>query len=112
MPVSSLLASAPLLTPAAFEFRRVVPHLYSAALTQPVRLGLHPLPLGQAYSVVSFWEERLTGQVKRTTLTKTIELAAAEQAGALRVGYEASTPEFQKPDLSSFERVLLLLATL
>lgn len=89
------------------------PYSYGAGLVPPVRLALHPLPDGLTYTVVSYWEERLPGQVKRTTLGKTIRLAATRQpTEKLQLSYEVATVTFQKPDVTSFERVLLLLADL
>lgn len=87
---------------------------HGTVLTPSVRLTLHPLPAQLAYSAVSFWEVRLPGRpAQRTTLTKTIELGATpEPNGALRVSYDATPPAFQQPDLSSYERVLLLLGDL
>ena len=88
-------------------------YAYGAGPAPPVRLALHPVPPGRAYAVVSYWEERLPGQAQRTTLQKSIRVAATRQpTGELHVRYEAAPPVFQKPDVTSFERVLLLLADL
>jgi len=87
---------------------------HSTPLVTPVRLALLPLPASRRYSVVSYWEMRLPGlPVQRTSLAKTIELQATpEPSGALRVRYDATHPTFQQPDLTSYERVLVLLGRL
>lgn len=86
---------------------------YGVGLAPPVRLALQAVPAGVAYSVVSYWEERLPGQVKRTTLKKDLRLAATRlPTDKLLLTYEVATAAFQQPDISSFERVLLLLADL
>ncbi len=91
--------------------RRAEAHPYPAAPQPPVRLRLLALPAALVYTSLSFWEERVVGEVKRTTIEKKIVLTATAQPGYLRVDYRAA-PTLRKPDLSSFERVLLLLAEL
>lgn len=105
--------------PAAPSGQQAVPrHVqrqpYGMELAPPARLALHSLPTQWAYSVVSFWEVRLPGRLtERTMLTKKVELlATTEPGGSLRVKYNASLPAFQQPDLSSYERLLLLLGSL
>jgi hypothetical protein len=78
----------------------------------PVRLSLQPVPAGLAYDVVSYWEERLPGEVKRTTIEKRIRVAAVARPGYLQVSYAAGPPMLRKPDLSSYDNTLLLLAEL
>lgn len=85
---------------------------YADGLHAPARLVLHAVPAGVSYAVVSFWEERLPGAVTRTTIEKKVHLTVARQGGHLRVAYAAAPPVLRQPDLSSFERVLLLLAEL
>jgi hypothetical protein len=106
-----MLPAAPAPRPAGYAPRRAEAHPYAAVLQPPVRLALRALPTALAYASLSFWEERVPGEVKRTTIEKDISLTATVQPGYLRVDYTA-TPALRKPDLSSFERVLLLLAEL
>ena len=116
LPIPSIAADArPAPSGAADNYapRLAEKYAYATALALPVRLTLQPLPVGAPYAVVSFWEERLPGQVQRTTLQKSIRVAATRQPqGELHVRYEAAPPVFQKPDVTSFERLLLLLADL
>ena len=109
------LPAAPELPPGvaaiAYSPRCAEAHPYAAALQPPARLSLRPLPAALAYTSLSFWEERIVGEVKRTTIEKDIVLTAAAQPGYLQVDYTV-VPTLRKPDLSSFERVLLLLAEL
>jgi hypothetical protein len=114
-PPPTVALLAPLALPKQVEAPRLAQHWpHGAAPAPAARLALHPLPTQRNYSVVSFWEVRLPGlPAKRTTLTKRIELLATpELSGALRVSYEATELAFQQPDLSSYERVLLLLGRL
>jgi hypothetical protein len=104
-------APAPRSGAAGYAPRRAEAHPYAAVLQPPTRLALRALPTALAYTSLSFWEERVPGEVKRTTIEKEIKLTATAQPGYLRVDYTAA-PALRKPDLSSFERVLLLLAEL
>jgi hypothetical protein len=104
-------ASAPWPETAGYVPRRAEAHPYATVLQPPTRLALRALPAALSYASVSFWEERVPGEVKRTTIEKDISLTATAQPGYLRVAYTAA-PALRKPDLSSFERVLLLLAEL
>lgn len=108
---SSVPLAAPQPDAGGYALRRAERYLYAAALQPPARLALRALPTALSYRSLSFWEERLPGEVKRTTIEKELSLAATFQAGYLRVSYVAS-PVLRKPDPSSFERVLLLLAEL
>lgn len=96
---------------AGYVPRRAEAHPYAVVLQPPTRLTLHALPTSLLYTSLSFWEERMLGKVKRTTIEKDISLAATAKPGYLRVAYTAA-PALRKSDLSSFERVLLLLAQL
>lgn len=116
VPLLSPIADTPVAPSAPagdYAQRTAEAYAYGPGLASPARLALHPVPEGLAYTVVSYWEERLPGQVQRTTLGKTIRLVATRQpTSSLLLTYEAAPPIFQKPDVSSFERVLLLLADL
>ena len=104
-----------MLAPAlALAPRRAVPHPYAAAHPPPLRLRREPTPpTGLRYALTSYWETRLAGPVRRTTLTKTLTLHWQPLPGGLaRFTYHAAPPQFQQPDLSSFERVLLRLTDL
>ena len=92
--------------------RQPEPYPYAGAPVPPVRLSLQSVPAGLAYDVVSFWEERLPGEVKRTTIEKRIRVAATARPGYLQVSYAADLPVLRKPDLSSYDHTLLLLAEL
>lgn len=118
--LSAPLSSAPeaLLPPpasgiSAYGLRQPERHPYPAgAPVPPVRLALQPVPAGLTYDVISFWEERLPGEVKRTTIEKRIRVAATARPGYLQVSYAADSPVLRKPDLSSYDHTLLLLAEL
>ena len=104
-------AAGPALPPAP---RRAVPHPYAEAHPPPLRLHREPTPpAGLRYALTSYWETRLAGTVRRTTLTKELTLHWQPLPGGLaRFDYHATPPTFQQPDRSSFERVLLRLADL
>lgn len=112
VPAFSPPPEAPIPQPGAgYAPRRAEAHPYAVVLEPPTRLTLRALPTALSYTSLSFWEERVLGEVKRTTIEKDISLAATATPGHLRVAYTAA-PALRKSDLSSFERVLLLLAGL
>ncbi|HEX8504085.1 MAG TPA: hypothetical protein VF630_01860 [Hymenobacter sp.] len=88
------------------------PHPEGHAL--PVRLALQgTAPAGLRYALTCYWEARHAGRVQRTTLEKELTLhylpVSAERA---RLTYLEAPPVLRKPDLSAFEKAVLLLASL
>ncbi|WP_223648593.1 hypothetical protein [Hymenobacter psoromatis] len=109
--MTTLPAASPALPPAP---RRAVPYPHAAAQHPPVRLTRQPTPpTGLRYALASYWEVRQAGQVRRTTLTKTLTLHWQPlPSGLARFSYYAAAPAFQQPEVPSLERILLRLADL
>lgn len=80
----------------------------------PVRLALQTTPpAGVRYALASFWEARHAGRVQRTALEKAVTLHYVPVgAGRARLTYLEAPPVLRKPDLSAFEKAVLLLASL
>lgn len=88
------------------------PHPEGHAL--PVRLVLQATPpAGVRYALTSFWEARHADRVQRTTLEKEVTLHYVPTGAATaRLTYREAPPVLRKPDLSAFEKAVLLLASL
>ena len=100
---------------AAYSPLSVVAHPNSGVHYPPVRLArLATLPGGVAHTQNSYWEERLDGTVRRTSIEKDFTLAWEPQAnGRAVVTYAATTPPvLKKADLSDMEQIGLLLSGL
>ncbi|MFD2721315.1 hypothetical protein ACFST9_21545 [Hymenobacter monticola] len=101
---------------AAEGLREAISHARPRQLQKPVQLRRQATPPeGLRYALVSFWEERCAGAVKRTTIDKTITLHWKAQPAALEqavLTYETAPPVLQKPSLTALEKALLLLASL
>lgn len=100
---------------ASFGPRAAQPHPNPGAVHPAVRLARQPIPAGGLrYALTSYWEERRASAApQRTLLTKTLTLGwEAQPAGQALVDYRAEAPRLRKPDLSAYERTLLVLADL
>jgi len=109
-PVTTLLSSLAVYGPV--RQAEQLPHPEGHAL--PVRLALQATPPeGLRYALISFWEARHAGRVQRTTLEKEVTLHYVPVgAGSARLTYREAPPILRKPDLSAFEKAVLLLASL
>jgi hypothetical protein len=77
-------------------------------------LALHATPpAGLRYALTTYWEARHNGRVQRSTLEKTLTLHYVPVSPELaRLTYMEAPPVLHKPDLSAFEKAILLLASL
>lgn len=109
MPHAASLSPLP-----AANTRRAERYPYAAESLLPIRLALHATPpAGLRYALTSFWEERHSGRVQRTTVEKALTLHYVPMRGEVaRLTYLADPPVLRKPDPSAFEKAILLLASL
>ena len=98
----------------ASPIRQTEKHPHPEGHALPVRLALQgTAPAGLRYALTCYWEARHAGRVQRTMLEKKLTLhylpVSAERA---RLTYLEAPPVLRKPDLSAFEKAVLLLASL
>ncbi len=94
--------------------RRAERHPYFAEFQLPTQVILRATPpAGVRYALTSFWEERHTGRVQRTTVEKELTLHYVPPAtGPAHLIYLATDAAIRKPDPTAFEKALVALAAL